>query len=69
MSDEITFVVEQSAEGGYEAQAIGHALSTHAETLDKLKKMVQVAVLFHFADDIRPRIVKLHMVQEELFAV
>ncbi len=69
MEKEIIFVVEESPEGGYEARALGFSIFTQAETFDDLKKMVQDAVLCHFDEEERPKVIRLHMVREELLAV
>jgi hypothetical protein len=33
---EITFSIQKSREGGYEARAVGHSIFTQAESVDKL---------------------------------
>lgn len=47
---EIVFSVEQSPEGGYEAQAIGHSIFTQADTMEELEAKVKDAVACHFAE-------------------
>ena len=69
MEKEIIFNVDESPEGGYEARALGFSIFTQADTFDELKKMVQDAVLCHFDEKDRPRVIRLHMVKEELLAV
>ena len=69
MEKEIIFIVDESAEGGYEARALGFSIFTQGETFDELKKMVQDAVLCHFDEKERPKVIRLHMVREELLAV
>lgn len=66
---EIIFVVEESAEGGYEAHALGHAIFTEADTLEELKAQVRDAVLCHFEESQRPRLIRLHLVRDELIPV
>ncbi len=66
---EIIFIVEESAEGGYEAHALGHAIFTEADTLEELKAQVRDAVLCHFEEPQRPRLIRLHLVKDELIAV
>ncbi len=63
---EIIFVVEDSDEGGYTAKALGYSIYTEGETLDKLKENIRDAVKCHFDEKDRPRIVRLHMVKDEL---
>ncbi len=69
MSKEIIFLVEESPEGGYEAQALGHAIFTEADDLEALKGCVRDAVRCHFDDEERPAIIRLHLVREEVLAV
>ncbi len=69
MEKEIIFNVEESPEGGYEAQALGFSIFTQADTFDDLKKMAQDAVVCHFDERERPKVIRLHMVREELIAV
>ena len=69
MEKEIIFTVDESAEGGFEARALGFSIFTQADTFDELKKMVQDAVLCHFDEKERPKVIRLHMVREELLAV
>ncbi len=68
MEKEIIFIVEESKEGGFEAKALGFSIFTEAETFDELKKMVQDAVACHFDETERPRVIRLHMVREELLS-
>ena len=70
MSDsEIIFLVEESPEGGYEAKALGQSIYTQAETMEELRTMVQDAVRCHFEDNDRPRMIRLHVVREEVLPV
>jgi len=66
---EIIFAVEESAEGGYEAHALGHAIFTQADSLEELRSMVQDAVRCHFEDSNRPRVIRLHLVKDEVIPV
>ncbi|MBI1955634.1 MAG: 2-oxoisovalerate dehydrogenase [Acidobacteria bacterium] len=63
---EIIFAVEESAEGGYEAKALGYSIFTQADTLEELKAMVQDAVRCHFQEGARPRVIRLHWVKDEV---
>ncbi|MCH8351060.1 MAG: 2-oxoisovalerate dehydrogenase [Chloroflexi bacterium] len=70
MSDsEIIFIVEESPEGGYEAKALGQSIYTQAESLEELRKMVQDAVRCHFEERDRPRMIRLHLVRDEVIPV
>lgn len=66
---EIIFTVAESPEGGYEARALGHSIYTQADTLPELKSMVQDAVRCHFDEADRPRLIRLHLVKDEVIAV
>ena len=63
---EIIFVVEESPEGGYEAKALGYSIYTQADTLEELKAMVRDAVRCHFEDEAKPRVIRLHLVRDEV---
>jgi len=63
---EIIFAVEEAAEGGYIARALGHSIHTQGETMEELKAMVQDAVRCHFDEDERPRVIRLHWVKDEV---
>lgn len=66
MSAEIIFQVEESAEGGYEARALGESIFTHADSLDELRTMVRDAVECHFEPNQRPPVIRLHFVRDEI---
>jgi hypothetical protein len=67
-TSEIIFTVEESPEGGYEAKALGYPVFTHADTLDELKIMVRDAVRCHFDEADRPRVIRLHLVRDEVIS-
>ena len=69
MDKEIMFLVEESPEGGYEARALGYSIFTEADTYEDLKQMVQDAVNCHLDAEQRPRVVRLHLVKEEVLAL
>jgi hypothetical protein len=70
MSDsEIIFLVEESPEGGYEAKALGQSIYTQADSMEELRVMVQDAVRCHFEDHDRPKMIRLHLVREEVLPV
>jgi hypothetical protein len=66
MEKEIIFLVEESAEGGYQAKALGYSVFTEAATFEELKTMVQDAVNCHFEPDEKPHLIRLHMVKDEV---
>ncbi len=61
------FLVEEAPEGGYEARSLGYSIYTQGETLEELKEAVRDAVRCHFSEDELPRVIRLHMVKEEVF--
>ncbi|HUC14852.1 MAG TPA: hypothetical protein VMS00_10410 [Acidimicrobiales bacterium] len=69
MAAELVFVVEEAPEGGYTARALGAAIFTEADDLDQLRAMVRDAVMCHFEDEDRPKVLRLHLVRDELLAV
>ncbi|MDM8009195.1 MAG: 2-oxoisovalerate dehydrogenase [Phycisphaerae bacterium] len=66
--NEVIFLVEEAPEGGYTARALGEAIFTEAETLDELRANVREAVECHFDANNRPKIIRLHMVREEVIS-
>jgi hypothetical protein len=58
--EEIIFVVEESAEGGYIAKALSASIVAEADSLEELRVMVKDAVHCHF-DDVRelPKMIRL----------
>lgn len=65
---EILFLVEQAPEGGYIARALGESIFTEADTLPDLRLMIQEAVHCHFDEHDMPKLIRLHIVQEEVLA-
>jgi len=69
-AEELVFVVEEAPEGGYIAKAIGESLVTEADDLEALRREVADAAHCHFGDRLdRPKLIRLHMVKDELFAL
>jgi hypothetical protein len=65
---EIVFVVEEAPEGGFTAQAVGESIFTEADTLDDLRANVRSAVECHFDDRSGPRVIRLHIVRDEILS-
>jgi hypothetical protein len=63
---EIIFAVEESPEGGYTARALGCAIYTQADTIEELKVMVRDAVRCHYDDGAGPKLIRLHLVKDEV---
>ncbi len=68
-STEIIFLVEQDPEGGYIARALTESIFTEAEDLETLKIAIKDAIYCHFETPAeRPKIIRLHIVRDEVFA-
>jgi hypothetical protein len=65
---EIIFSVQESAEGGYQARALGFSIFAEADSLDDLKMKIRDAVSCHFDPAEKPRIIRLHMVKDEVIS-
>ena len=65
---EILFIVEEATEGGYIAHAVGPSIVTEADDLDQLRAMVRDAVRCHYEDAARPKVIRLHLVHDEVIA-
>ena len=67
--NEIIFVVEEAPEGGFAARALGVSIFTEADDMAGLQEQVRDAVRCHFEEGNLPKVVRLHFVREEIFAV
>jgi hypothetical protein len=69
LSEIIFEVTEDEVDGGYNAQALGHAIFTQADSLEELRAMVKDAVACHFGENAnRPGVIRLHFVRDEVLA-
>jgi predicted RNase H-like HicB family nuclease len=66
---EILFSVGEALEGGYIARAVGHSIFTEADTLEVLRQNVREAVECHFDEGEIPKLIRLHIVREEVLPV
>lgn len=66
MIKEVIFLVEEDAQGGYVAKALGHAIFTQAETVEELRRNVKEAVSCHFGEGEKPAAICLRFVKEEV---
>ena len=62
---EITFTVTESPDG-FEARAVGHAIFTHADTMEELRDEIREAVLCHFENGAAPVKILLRGAQDEV---
>jgi len=66
MASEILFLVEDAEEGGYTARSVDAPIFTEADSLDALRKNIREAVDCHFEDGQAPRLIRLHIVRDEV---
>jgi predicted RNase H-like HicB family nuclease len=64
--NEIIFLIEEASEGGYTAKALEECIFTEGETFEETKKNIKDAVDCHFDEDKKPKLIRLHMVKEEI---
>ena len=69
MLNEIIFTVNESLDGGYEAQAIGHSIFTECDEYNDLPTVLREAVKCHFDEDEMPSLIRIHFVKDEIIAV
>jgi hypothetical protein len=67
--NELIFIVEEAAEGGFMARALGASIFTEADTWSDLQAQIRDAVACHFDEGQGPKVVRLHFVREEVFAL
>lgn len=66
--NEIIFIVKESPEGGFEAEALGQDIFTEADDLEGLRAAVKDSVRCHFEEKDCPKLIRLHFVKEEVIA-
>ena len=67
--NEISFLVKEAIEGGYNARVMDESIFTQGETLDELKINIREAVRCHFDNGNIFRTIRLHLVKEEVITV
>jgi hypothetical protein len=67
--EELIFIIKESDEGGFEAKALGYSIFTEAEDMVSLRKAIKGAVICHFDKGNVPKVIRLHMVKDELMSV
>jgi len=65
---EIIFLVENAVEGGFTARALGESIFTEGDTMPELRENIRDAVDCHFDENKKPKVIRLHMVSEEVMA-
>jgi hypothetical protein len=66
MAKGVLFLVEDAAEGGYAAHALGHSFFTEVDTWENLKSARGDAVRCHFDEWDLPDLIRLHAVRGEV---
>jgi len=66
---EVIFLVEEAAEGGFTARALGQSIFTEAKDVAELHEKVRDAVHCHFDEGKGPKVIRLHFVREEVIGV
>ena len=65
---EIVFLIEEAAEGGFSARALGESIFTQADTFEELREQVRDAVRCHFDEGQGPAVIRLHYVRTSSLA-
>ena len=55
---EIVFLVEEAAEGGFSARALGESIFTQADSFEELREQVRDAVRSHFDEGQGPAVIR-----------
>jgi predicted RNase H-like HicB family nuclease len=66
---EIVFEVTQEADGGFCAEAVGHAIFTQADSWEELYDNAKEAVSAYFFDEPGDYMVRLQFTRNEVFAI
>jgi predicted RNase H-like HicB family nuclease len=67
---ELIFIVEEEADGGYVASALGVSIVTQGDSLEALEANVREAVSCHFEDATDgPKMIRLHFVRDKVLAL
>jgi hypothetical protein len=69
IAKEVLFLVEDAAEGGYIARALGYSIFTEADSWEELKQAIRDAVQCRFEEEEQPKLIRLHAVREKVVAV
>jgi predicted RNase H-like HicB family nuclease len=66
---ELIFLVEEDLEGEYTAKSLGTSIFTDGDTLEALKVNIKEAVHCHFEEENLPKIIRLHLIKEEILTL
>ncbi len=66
--NELVFQITQEADGGFVAEALGESIITQADTWEELRANVREAVTAFYFDRPAPKLLRLHLVRDEVLA-
>jgi len=66
--NELVFTITQEADGGFVAEALGESIITQADTWEELRANVREAVTAFYFDQPAPKVLRLHLVRDEVLA-
>lgn len=66
---ELLFVIEEEDDGGFVARAVGESIVTEADDFDSLRDRVRDAVILHFNQTEQPKLIRLHLVRDEVLVL
>jgi len=66
--NEVIFLVEPAVEGGCTARALGESIFPEGKSLDELRSNIKEAVDCHYDAPLKPKMIRLHFVSEEVLA-
>lgn len=67
---EIIFLIEEAAEGGYTARALGESIFTEGDDEESLKQNIRDAIDCHYQNRAAiPKVVRMHWVKDEVLAL
>ncbi|MBP7140669.1 MAG: hypothetical protein KBA71_02085 [Opitutaceae bacterium] len=64
--NELVFTITQEADGGFVAEALGESIITQADTWEELRANVREAVTAFYFDQPAPKVLRLHLVRDEV---
>jgi len=66
--NELVFTITQGGDGGFVAEALGESIITQADTWEELRAHVREAVAAFYFDRPAPKVLRLHLVRDEVLA-
>ena len=67
MAKEVLSAVEDAADGGYIAHALGYSIFTEADSWEELKRTVQDAARCRFDEGELPDLIRVHAAREKAY--